>query len=113
MKNIKEINIAFIMGSLSELGGIQRVTSILSNELNNVGFNSIHLISYHKLENHGYDWNDDLISHALLPDNSSMVKGILKASIKLRRLLKKNNINVLIICGHNVGPFSSNILMVY
>ena len=105
MINNKEINIAFLMGRLSEKGGISRVTSIISNKLY-PHYKDIHIISYHKKENLGYNWNSGLKYHELLPNTWSMKKGFFKAFFKLKSLLKKDNIQVLIICGHNMGPLA-------
>ena len=102
MTKNKKLNIGFLMGRLSEKGGISRVTSIISNNLHPY-YNHIHIISYQKRENLSYNWNLDLSYHELLQDTLSMRKGLYKAIIKLREIVKVNNIHVLIICGHNMG----------
>ena len=102
---VKKVNIAFLLTRVSERGGISRVVSILTDELykkNILG--QIHIVSFQKKDERGYPWNENLTIHELLDDTPSMKKGILKANIKLRGILSKNDIDILVSCGHLVGP---------
>lgn len=102
-----KLNIAFLLGRVSEKGGISRVTSILSKELlNSETYNNIHIISYHPKEKLEYGWSNKLIFHDLLKSRFSMRKGFFKAAINLIKVLKTNEINILIAAGHNVGPLA-------
>lgn len=100
----QKINIGFLMGHLTEKGGISRVTSILTNKLIETNLYNIHIFSFHPCNKNGYDWSDQITYHDILDHKPSMKKGILKATFKLRKLISKKEINVLICCGHIVGP---------
>jgi len=100
-------NISFLLGRVSEKGGISRVTSILTKELvESKTFNKIHVISYHPKEKLEYGWSNELVFHDLLPNRLSMKKGMFKGTLNLIKLLKTNKIDILIATGHNVGPLA-------
>lgn len=102
-----KLNIAFLLGRVSEKGGISRVTSILSNELFiSKNYNKIHIVSYHPKEKSKYGWSNKLHYHDLLSERLSMKKGFLKGTKNLIKVLKENDIDVLIVAGHNVGPLA-------
>lgn len=99
-----KLKIGFLLSIITERGGIGRVTSIISNELNfNPNFD-IHIISYAKKKQNSYDWNHELPYHYLLEDQIPMKKGIFIASKKLRKIITDNEIDILISCGAIVGP---------
>jgi glycosyltransferase involved in cell wall biosynthesis len=102
MANKKKI--AFLLSIITERGGIGRVTSLISDQLNKIENFEVHIISYAKKGPTSYGWNDELPYHYLLEDQISMKKGIFKASRKLRDILAINEIDILISCGQIVGP---------
>ncbi|AIY13937.1 glycosyltransferase [Cellulophaga baltica] len=99
-----KITIAFLLTVVSKRGGISRVTSILTDELERTGLYDIHIISYSTIDENGYNWNENLNYHTLLGEKMSMKKGLLKSIPKLRTILSKNNITTLIAAGSIVGP---------
>ncbi|WP_298505734.1 glycosyltransferase [uncultured Maribacter sp.] len=101
---VKKKNIGFLMGRLAERGGISRVTSIVTQSLVNTELYEIHIFSFHPSNRDGYEWSNEIIYHDLLSDRLSMKKGIIKASFRLRSLLRQNDISILVSCGHLVGP---------
>lgn len=94
-------NIAFLLTKVAERGGISRVASIITKELS--AYN-VHIIGYQKKDEKGYDWGTNLTFHNLREDAPSMKKGIFAATFSLRKLLKENNISVMVACGNLVGP---------
>jgi len=100
----KKLNIAFLLTKISERGGISRVVSILSNELYKKNLYNIHIISFQEKDSQGYNWNNELIFHNLVGDKVSMKKGIVKAALKSRKIINKHDIDLVISCGHLVGP---------
>ncbi|WP_027066490.1 glycosyltransferase [Maribacter sp. Hel_I_7] len=99
-----KLKVGFLLSIITERGGIGRVTSIISKELNlNPNFD-IHIISYAKKKQNSYDWNNNLPYHYLLEDQIPMKKGIFTASKKLRKIIADNEIDILISCGAIVGP---------
>ncbi|MRX63768.1 glycosyltransferase family 4 protein [Maribacter luteus] len=98
--------IGFVLTSSLHKGGISRVLSIISNELCEFTNYEIHIISFYPSVVSGYTWNKKIIFHDLLTSKVGMKRGILPASKKLRRLLKKHEIDILVLCGHNVGLLS-------
>ncbi|ALM06782.1 hypothetical protein SB49_02405 [Sediminicola sp. YIK13] len=97
-------NIAFLLTRISERGGISRVVSIITNVLQKTELYNIHIISYIKKEEYGYKWNNKIIYHDLLDESIPMKKGLPKAAFGLRKIINKNNIEILISCGQLVGP---------
>ena len=102
MNNPRQI--AFLLSVISERGGIGRVTSIISNELNKENNIKVHIISYAKKKSTSYAWNEQLPYHYLLEEQIPMKMGLPKATIRLRKVLTENNIDVLIVCGAIAGP---------
>tara|TARA_R110000737_G_scaffold353145_2_gene402608 strand:- start:1524 stop:2645 length:1122 start_codon:yes stop_codon:yes gene_type:complete len=99
--------IAFLLGNTSTNGGIERVTSILSDELTEKGFAKIYAIGFQPKECEPvYEWNKKITIFDLLVKRESMKTGIFKAIIRLRRYLKNNNIDILVACGHRYAPLA-------
>ena len=101
-------NIAFLLTKISKRGGISRVVSILSDDLyfKNI-YSNIHIISFQERDIEGYNWNENLKFHELMKGQPTMKKGILKAAIKIRKILDEQKIDILISCGHLVGPLGA------
>lgn len=102
MANKKKI--AFLLSIITERGGIGRVTSLISNEIDNLEDFEVHIISYVKKSQNSYNWSNKVPYHYLLEEQIPMKKGIFKASKSLRNILSVNNIDILISCGQIVGP---------
>lgn len=101
---IEKKNVGFLMGRLAEIGGISRVTSIITKSLADTNLYNIHIFSFHPRDTEGYEWSDKISYHDLLSEKSSMKRGILEAGYKLRKIVKQKEISTLICCGHIVGP---------
>lgn len=113
--------IGFLLGSTSSHGGIERVTSILTDQLIEKELAHIFAISYlpRISEDQVYKWNEKVSFYELLVKSESMKTGIFKALPKLRNYIIKNKIDVLVACGHAFGPlaglatFNTKIRMAY
>ncbi|MDM9632798.1 glycosyltransferase [Robiginitalea aurantiaca] len=97
----KSPNIAFLLGSLSGKGGIERVTSIIGEGLSEKNVAKVHIISFQPFQpKKGYSWNDEISYFNLLSERKGMRQGIIEAALNLRKYLSKNKIDILIVCGH-------------
>ncbi|AKA36085.1 glycosyltransferase [Flagellimonas lutaonensis] len=96
--------IGFLMGKVDGTGGIARVSSILSDALVHTGQYEIHVFSFHpSLLSSGFHWNDSIVVHDLLDVPKNMFRGLPKALKRLRSNVAQYEIEVLVICGFNVG----------
>lgn len=103
----KRKNIAFLLSRIKNSGGISRVSSIISKELSNKSQFNIHAISYQKKQLNAYNWGTQLIYHSLHDkDDITLKRGLFKGTIRLRRLIRENNIDVLICCGHELATLA-------
>jgi glycosyltransferase involved in cell wall biosynthesis len=96
--------IGFLLSLISDTGGIGRVTSIISEQINRLEDFEVHIISYVKGDTDYNMWNEEFSYHFLLENRISMKKGIFKATKNLRKVLTDNKIDILISCGQIVGP---------
>tara|TARA_R110001583_G_scaffold87032_1_gene227026 strand:+ start:1301 stop:2407 length:1107 start_codon:yes stop_codon:yes gene_type:complete len=103
--------IAFLLGSTSSNGGIERVTSIIADKLTEKELAKVYAIGYQPRKNEQvYKWNERVTFYDLLTNWESMKTGIFKAIPRLRKFLNHNNIDVLVVCGHrfcSLGGLSS------
>ena len=103
------MNICFLFGGFSASGGIGRVTSILSNELQNNGY-QIYLCAFceHK-DPATYPINSKCKRYSIYPENRSMAKAIVfeNAAEKLCEYIKSNHIDVIIACGALFYPLAA------
>ena len=102
--NNKIINLAFLIGKVENIGGVPRVVSLLTDSLLKTGEYKIHIISYLKGSNEGYSWNDKIEFHHLMESPKPLKKGIFKSTLKLKKILLNNKIDVLVSCGSLYGP---------
>ncbi len=103
----KRKNIVFLLSRIKDAGGISRVSSIITNQLSNEQSFKIHAVSYQKKQVNAYNWSKQLTYHNLHDkDNVSLKRGIVIASIRLRKIIKKNNIDILICCGEEVASLA-------
>ncbi|MDX1766551.1 MAG: glycosyltransferase family 4 protein [Arenibacter troitsensis] len=96
--------IAFLIGQVNNIGGIPRVVSLISDSLIKTGLFDIQVISYQKGNNPGYGWNDKIKFNYLLDNPMPLKKGIFIATMRLRKILKNEKIDLLITCGSLYGP---------
>ncbi|WP_396638162.1 glycosyltransferase [Maribacter sp. R77961] len=97
--------IAFVLGTVSKDGGIARATSLLTDSLHKTGLYEIHIIGYSKGDDEiGYNWNPELTYHHLLEHLIPMKKGIFKATLKLRKIIKSRDLDLVIACSSIIGP---------
>lgn len=102
------MNICFLLGGFTGGGGIGRVTSILANQFCIEENYYIFTLSYfYTGKENVYNLNTRIKQDYLFERPISMTKGFLLGGIsKLRKYLKKNNIDVLIACGALYFPIS-------
>ncbi len=103
------MNICFLFGGFSASGGIGRVTSILSNELQNNGY-KIYLCAFcEHTDPATYPINSECKRYTIYPDNRSMAKAIVfdNAAGKLCEYIKNNQIDVVIACGALFYPLAA------
>lgn len=96
--------VAFLIGKVSNIGGISRVVSLLTNSLLDKTNHEIAIVAFLKEKNTGYNWNSKIGFYHLLESPSKMKFGIFKASYNLRKILKQEKIDILISCGSLYGP---------
>ncbi|MFX0558413.1 glycosyltransferase [Maribacter sp. CXY002] len=100
-----KIKIAFALVTVSNNGGIARVTSLMTSNLHATNNYEIHVIGFKKHPiDMGYLWHNELHYHHLVDGDVSMKKGIFKATRTLRNILKENKITVLVACSSIMGP---------
>lgn len=100
-----KVKIAFVLGTVSKDGGIARSTSLLTDSLHKTGLFDIHVIGYSKnTDGIGYNWHKDLTYHHLLEESMPMKKGIFVATSKLRKIISRNDIEIVIACSSIIGP---------
>lgn len=93
--------VAFLLGITSSNGGIERTTSILANNLTDRGLAKVFAIGFQPRTNEQvYKWKEQVSFFDLLTKKESMKTGIFKAIPRLRKILNKNDIDVLVVCGH-------------
>jgi glycosyltransferase involved in cell wall biosynthesis len=98
------MKIMFLIGKKTNIGGIPRVVSLLSDNLLLTPNIEIHIVSYLDEKETGYNWNKEIKFHSLISKRQSMKTGIFKATIRLRKILTSENIDILISCGSLFGP---------
>lgn len=98
--------VMFLIGKVTNIGGIPRVVSLLTDSLIKTGNFEIHVVAYLQDEETviGYNWNTKVQFHSLLSKPAPMKTGIFNSSFKLRKLLKENKIETLVSCGSLFGP---------
>ncbi|MBD0778834.1 glycosyltransferase [Maribacter sp. ANRC-HE7] len=113
-------NIAFLLGSTCSHGGIERVTSLLASTFAEKAIAEIHAVAFQPRDREQvYEWSEKVTFFELMKERKSMKSGIFKAVPKLRKYLKNNSIDILIVCGHlccPLGGFSvlgTNTKMIY
>ncbi|MBQ7045243.1 MAG: glycosyltransferase family 4 protein [Clostridia bacterium] len=95
------MNVCFLLGSLHRNGGIGRVAISLANSLCKDSGINVHMLCYSSREKGVfYSIDPDVKLDYLLEQHCNMKKALLKGTHrKLREYIKKNNIDVLVVCG--------------
>lgn len=95
------MNICFMLGGFYKNGGIGRVTSIIANFLSEEENINVYTLSYVKYDkSYLYHIDQRIIDDHFLNKPQNMGVSILRGGIKkLKRYLRKNNIDVLVACG--------------
>lgn len=92
-------NIAFFLGKISNIGGIEKITSILANEFSNK--NSVFILTYESANQMAYKLDEKVKIFSLVRKESKF-----KNLLLLKKILNKNRIDYLIIQDKNYGYFS-------
>ena len=102
--NTKPKTIAFIIPRITNIGGIARVVSLITNSLiENYGYKVL-IIGYQNGVKDGYDWNNKIIFKSIYNKTVPLKKGIFNATFVLRKYIKENDIEIVISCGSMLGP---------
>lgn len=102
-----KIKIGFLLGAATNEGGTARVTSIIAGELAERSNYEIHIIGYVNSKAEGYGWNSKLKFHSLFQVRKPLKKQLIKGTVRLRRILKQEDIKILISCGAIYGPLGA------
>jgi glycosyltransferase involved in cell wall biosynthesis len=100
----KKTSVLFVLGAVANKGGIARVLSLLSDSLFKTDLFDIHIVGYVKTEELGYDWNPQITYHHLLKKIRPMKYGLFKATVELRKIIRKHDIDILVACSSIIGP---------
>lgn len=92
-------NIAFFLNKISNIGGIEKITSILSNEFVNHG--NVFIFTYESDSHMSYSL-DEKVRIVYLKKNKNKIRNLLS----LNKTLKRNKIKFLIIQDKNYGYFT-------
>ena len=96
-KNIgnKIKKIVFFTGSLNGSGGTERVSTIIANQLSEIGY-TVQFLSLHDGDSPFFKVNNDIKINTLFNEKICFKKNYYKVIYKLREYLKKNEIDVII-----------------
>lgn len=103
-------NIGFLVPKVHNKGGVARVVSIITNELYKLSKFNLVIIGYTEGDKEGYDWNDNLTYHKLFEKDISLTKSIISGTVKLRKIISKEKLDILVSCDSNLSllGFSSS-----
>lgn len=90
-------NVCFLIGNLNNSGGIERVTTLVANELQKDDCYSIHILNLTKGDNPFFKLSKNLKVSSLYNYDISFKKEYIKTVIKIRNYIKENNIETLIV----------------
>ncbi len=89
-------NICFLIGNLSNSGGTERVTSLIANELAKKNDN-ITILSFTDGAVPFFELNDNIKTYSLYKKEVSFKKNFLGAVWKIRKFVKQNHIETLVV----------------
>lgn len=99
------MNLCFLIDDFSAVGGIQRVVSLIANELTKI--NGVHVLSLY--QEHGNNnvelYNEKVILNTLIQGKKKYVQQSLKAAYLVRDYLKRNDIDILIGTSEMMSPY--------
>lgn len=95
------MNIAFIHSGFSNSGGIERAVSIIANELSNQPDHNIFSVEYVNNGKQCVELNHKIRRFGLYKSAISMTRAFVKSNLihKVKKILKENDIDVVIGCG--------------
>lgn len=88
--------ICFLIGSINNSGGTERVTTLIANELSKKGY-SISIASLVDGKDSFFALEPDIQTYSLYSKKISFKKNFVGVVWKIRQLVKNNNINMLIV----------------
>lgn len=104
-------NICFFEGDMSRGGGTERMTAIIANELANTNKYNVIIVSLYNNSGSYFKLNKKVkhlsVNSQNINDNNSIINSI----VKLRRILKKLNVDILINVDVMLGLFSIPAIM--
>lgn len=102
------MNICFLLGGFTGIGGIGRVTSILANKLCQDEAYKIYVLSYYDNKKaNNYKLDARIKCDYLFGQPLNMTKGIMRGGVfKLRKYLINNEIDILVACGEIYFPIT-------
>jgi glycosyltransferase involved in cell wall biosynthesis len=89
-------HICFLIGNLNNPGGIERVTTLIANELVENNF-KVSILNLYGGENPFFPLHEEVNSSALYPRKVSMKKNYLGVIWKIRRYVQVNNVDSFIV----------------
>ncbi|WP_318401287.1 glycosyltransferase family 4 protein [Photobacterium leiognathi] len=89
------MNILFFIGSLSLSGGTERVSTIIANQLSSKGY-TVQFLSLSNGDNPFFKVNDEVKVDTLFYQKICFKKNYHKVLIKLRKYIKKNDVDIII-----------------
>jgi glycosyltransferase involved in cell wall biosynthesis len=89
-------NICFLIGNLNSSGGTERVTSLIANKLVEIDYN-ISILSLVGGDNPFFTLNDTIKNYFLYANKVSFKKNFVHVIYKIRKFIKKQKIDTLIV----------------
>ncbi|PSW51270.1 glycosyltransferase family 4 protein [Photobacterium kishitanii] len=87
--------VCFLIGNISNSGGTERVSSLIANNLNKKKY-QVYIITIFNQSGPFFDLNKDIKIYTLYENNVSIYKNFLAICFKIRKIIKKNNIDILV-----------------
>lgn len=99
------MNVCFVIDDFSAVGGIQRVVSLIANELTKN--NRVYVLSLYQEhgDNNANLYNSEVVLNTLIQGKKKYVQQSLKAAKLLRDNIKKNEIEMLIGTSEMMSPY--------
>ncbi|PWL55888.1 MAG: hypothetical protein DBY38_00170 [Clostridium cadaveris] len=97
-------NITVLVTNIYKCGGVQRVVSMLANNLVGTGKYKITILSMFKTADNPYfDLNEDIVVNNIYNEHFSLKRGYFKAVRGLKKFFDKNKTDILIFAGMGYG----------
>jgi glycosyltransferase involved in cell wall biosynthesis len=98
-------SICFLVGNISNSGGTERVSTLIANNLNK-DYYQVYMISVFNVTGPFFCLNDDIKFYSLYQDKVSIYKNFFGICLKIRKIIKENNIEVVINVDSILAMFS-------